>query len=165
MYRYVIKRLLFLIPTILGVILIIFVVMNLTPSTPGRIMLGPSATEADVEQLNHELGYDQPIMKRYVDYVVDVFAHQDFGTSYYTKQPVFDEIWPRYITTIKLALIGIDHDTGEVITGYYNCLMSDKAVMAANIQADAILDSVMANADSIVQKAEEIAENEGLDET
>ena len=107
MYRYVIKRLLFLIPTILGVILIIFVVMNLTPSTPGRIMLGPSATEADVEQLNHELGYDQPIMKRYVDYVVDVFAHQDFGTSYYTKQPVFDEIWPRYITTIKLALIGI----------------------------------------------------------
>ena len=43
--------------------------------------------------------------------------------------------------------------------------MSDKAVMAANIQADAILDSVMANADSIVQKAEEIAENEGLDET
>ena len=65
----------------------------------------------------------------------------------------------------KLALIGIDHDTGEVITGYYNCLMSDKAVMAANIQADAILDSVMANADSIVQKAEEIAENEGLEET
>ena len=65
----------------------------------------------------------------------------------------------------KLALIGIDHDTGEVITGYYNCLMSDKAVMAPNIKADAIFDSVMANADSIVQKAEEIAENEGLDET
>lgn len=107
MYRYVIKRLLFLIPTILGVILIIFLVMNLTPSTPGRIMLGPSATEADVEQLNHELGYDQPILERYADYVVDVFAHQDFGTSYYTKQPVFDEIWPRYITTIKLAAIGI----------------------------------------------------------
>ena len=65
----------------------------------------------------------------------------------------------------KLALIGIDRDTGEIITGYYNCLMSDKAVMAANIQADAIFDSVMANADSIVQKAEEIAENEGIDET
>ena len=107
MYRYVIKRLLFLIPTILGVILIIFLVMNLTPSTPGRIMLGPSATEADVEQLNHELGYDQPILQRYVDYVKDVFIDQDFGTSYYTKQPVFDEIWPRYITTIKLAFIGI----------------------------------------------------------
>lgn len=52
MWRYIVKRLLFLIPTILGVILIIFLVMNLTPSTPGRIMLGPSATEADVEQLN-----------------------------------------------------------------------------------------------------------------
>lgn len=65
----------------------------------------------------------------------------------------------------KLALIGIDHNTGEVITGYYNCLMSDKAVMAANIQADAIFDSVMANADSIVQRAEEITENEGINET
>ena len=68
MYRYVIKRLLFLIPTILGVILIIFLVMNLTPSTPGRIMLGPSATEADVEQLNHELGYDKPILERYAEH-------------------------------------------------------------------------------------------------
>lgn len=107
MWRYIVKRLLFLIPTILGVILIIFLVMNLTPSTPGRIMLGPSATEADVEQLNHELGYDKPVISRYVDYVVDMVAHRDFGTSYYTKQSVFNEIWPRYITTIKLALIGI----------------------------------------------------------
>lgn len=56
MYRYVIKRLLFLIPTILGVILIIFLVMNLTPSTPGRIMLGPSATEADVETAESRVG-------------------------------------------------------------------------------------------------------------
>lgn len=85
MWRYILKRLLFLIPTILGVILIIFLVMNLTPSTPGRIMLGPSATEADVEQLNHELGYDKPVISRYVDYVVDMVAHRDFGTSYYTK--------------------------------------------------------------------------------
>ncbi len=107
MYRYVLQRLLFLIPTILGVTLIIFLVMSLTPSTPGRIMLGPSATQADVDQLNHELGYDQPILKRYVDYVVDMVVNQDFGTSYYTKQSVFNEIWPRYIVTIKLATIGI----------------------------------------------------------
>lgn len=107
MYRYVLKRLLFLVPTILGVTLIIFLVMNLTPSTPGRIMLGSSATIEDVEQLNEELGYNQPILKRYVDYVVDMVANQDFGTSYYTKQPVFNEIWPRYIVTIKLALIGV----------------------------------------------------------
>lgn len=107
MNRYVLQRLLFLIPTILGVTLIIFLVMSLTPSTPGRTMLGPSATQADVDQLNHELGYDQPILKRYVDYVVDMVVNQDFGTSYYTKQSVFTEIWPRYIVTIKLATIGI----------------------------------------------------------
>ena len=95
MNRYVLQRLLFLIPTILGVTLIIFLVMSLTPSTPGRTMLGPSATQADVDQLNHELGYDQPILKRYVNYVVDMVVNKDFGTSYYTKQSVFSEIWPR----------------------------------------------------------------------
>lgn len=107
MYRYILKRVLFLIPTILGVTLIIFFVMSLTPSTPGRVMLGASATEADVEQLNHELGYDKPLLQRYVDYVVDMVVHQDFGTSYYTKQSVFSEVWPRYIVTIKLAFLGI----------------------------------------------------------
>ena len=63
-----------------------------------------------------------------MDYVVDVFAHQDFGTSYYTKQPVFDEIWPRYITTIKLALIGIILSTTYRCTARDNC--GGKAIFA-----------------------------------
>ena len=57
MYRYIIKRLLFLIPTILGVIFIIFLVMSMTPGDPARALLGSSAPQADVDQLNHELGY------------------------------------------------------------------------------------------------------------
>jgi len=107
MYRYVIKRVLFLIPTILGVIFIILLTMSFTPGDPARALLGASAPQADVETLNHELGYDLPFTKKYVNYVTNMVVHQDFGTSYFTKQSVFDEIWPRYLITIKLAFLGV----------------------------------------------------------
>lgn len=107
MYRYIIKRILFLIPTVLGVVLIIFFVMNLTPGDPARAMLGSSALQADVDKLNHELGYDLPFIQKYFNYIYNMVINQDFGTSYFTKQSVFAEIWPRYIVTIKLALMGV----------------------------------------------------------
>jgi peptide/nickel transport system permease protein len=107
MYRYVIKRLLFLIPTIFGVAFIIFLVMNITPGDPARALLGLSAPQADVDALNHELGYDLPFMQKYFNYLKNMIIHQDFGKSYYTKQSVFAEVWPRYIVTIKLALVGV----------------------------------------------------------
>lgn len=107
MYRYVIKRVLFLIPTILGVIFIILLTMNFTPGDPARAQLGDSAPQADVDALNHELGYDQPFTTKYLNYVENMVLHQDFGTSYFTKQSVFDEVWPRYQVTIKLAFLGV----------------------------------------------------------
>lgn len=107
MYRYIIKRLLFLIPTILGVVFIIFFVMNLTPGDPARALLGVSAPQADVDALNHELGYDLPFLQKYFNYIYDMVINRDFGISYFTKQSVFDEIWPRYLVTIKLAFMGV----------------------------------------------------------
>lgn len=107
MYRYIIKRLLFLIPTILGVILIIFLVMSITPGDPARALLGVSAPQADVNLLNHQLGYDLPFFQKYINYVKDIVVNQNFGVSYFTKQSVFNEVWPRYLVTIKLAFMGV----------------------------------------------------------
>lgn len=107
MYRYVIKRLLFLIPTVLGVIFIIYFVMSLTPGDPARALLGASAPQADVDALNHELGYDLPFLQKYVNYVKNVAVNRNFGTSYFTKQSVFDEVWPRFQVTLKLAFSGV----------------------------------------------------------
>ncbi len=107
MYRYVIKRILFLIPTILGVVFIIYLVMNITPGDPARALLGVSAPQADVDALNKELGYDLPFLQKYVNYIKNMVINRNFGISYFTKQSVFDEIWPRYIVTIKLALMGV----------------------------------------------------------
>lgn len=107
MYKYVLKRILFLIPTILGVTFIIFAVMNITPGDPGRAILGTGVSQADIDAYNHKLGYDRPFLERYVNYVKKMVVDQDFGTSYVTKQSAFDEIWPRYIVTLKLAFLGM----------------------------------------------------------
>ena len=107
MYRYVIKRLLFLIPTVLGVTFIIFLVLSMTPGDPGRSILGVSAPQEAVDQLNEELGVNDPFLVRYADYIKDIVVEQDFGTSYVTKQPVFAEVLPRFIVTLKLSLIGM----------------------------------------------------------
>ena len=107
MYRYVIKRLLFLIPSVLGVIFILFLVMSMTPGDPARILLGDAASQEQINELNRQLGYDLPFLEKYVRYVYQMVVHQDFGVSYFTKQSVFEEIWPRYIVTVKLAFIGV----------------------------------------------------------
>lgn len=107
MYRYVINRLLFLIPTILGVVFIIFLVMSITPGDPARALLGDAAPQTQIDALNHQLGYDLPFAEKYVRYVYQVVVHQDFGVSYFTKQSVFEEVWPRYKVTISLALMGV----------------------------------------------------------
>lgn len=107
MRKYILKRLLFLVPTILGVTLIIYAVMNITPGDPGRAILGQSAPQEDVDAYNHELGYDLPFMQKYFNYIKKVVTEADFGISYFTKQSVFDEIWPRFQLTIKLSLGGV----------------------------------------------------------
>ena len=80
-YRYVLKRILFLIPTILGVIFIIYFVLNLTPGNPGRSILGVSAPQEAVDQLNEELGYNDPLLVKYARYVKNLVVDQSFGTS------------------------------------------------------------------------------------
>ena len=107
MYKYIIKRLLFLIPTVIGVTFIIYFIMNITPGDPGRAILGSGVSQADVDAYNHAIGYDLPFLQKFINYLENMFLHGDFGISYVTKQPVFNEIWPRYITTIELAFLGM----------------------------------------------------------
>ena len=84
MYRYILKRILFLIPTILGVVFIIFFVLNLTPGNPGRSILGVSAPQEAVDQLNEELGYNDPLLVKYFNYLKNLVLNRSFGTSYFT---------------------------------------------------------------------------------
>ncbi len=106
MYSYVVKRLLLLIPIILGVTFIVFFILDLTPGDPGRLLLGPLAPQEAVDRKNEELGYNNPFFTRYLTYMGGALRG-DFGESYRTGQPVFDEIIPRFPTTLTLAFLAV----------------------------------------------------------
>lgn len=103
MYRYVLKRLMMLIPVILGVILLIFVVMDLAPGDPVLMVASPDATEAELEALRVEMGLDKGLIHRYINYLVNM-VKGNLGTSYTTKRAVLEVYLERLPETLKLAV-------------------------------------------------------------
>ncbi len=106
MAKYVVKRLLLIIPIILLVIFIVFNILNITPGDPATIILGKDAPQEAIDQLNKELGMDKPVMQRYLKYVTDA-AKLDFGTSYRSGKSVSEEILSKFPTTLKLAILSV----------------------------------------------------------
>lgn len=107
MTKYVAKRLLLLIPILLGVAFIIFTIMNITPGDPAVRILGPDSTLEAREQLRDQLGLNLPFWQRFFDYIAKIFTQLDFGNSYRTGKPVFDEIFNRLPVSIKVAFLGM----------------------------------------------------------
>ncbi|MBQ2896452.1 MAG: ABC transporter permease [Oscillospiraceae bacterium] len=114
MWKYVLKRILLIIPVLLGVTVFIFLVMELSPGDPASAILGAGATQEAIDLLNHELGYDRPAIVRLLDYIVGVFTRFDFGTSYITRLPVLEAILPCIPVSIRVAFNAI---TFAVILG------------------------------------------------
>lgn len=106
MYKYVLKRLLLTIPILLGVIIVVFIMINIVPGDPGRNILGMQAAQEDVDRLNHELGYDQPMLTRLVQYLEDIIFHFDFGKTWSTGNGVLKEISLYFIYTFRVVLFG-----------------------------------------------------------
>ena len=105
MLRYIVKRLLWLIPVIVGVITIVFAITVLTPGDPAASLLDRNATQEQIAEVHHRLGLDKPGVERWFDYVVGVFTRFDFGTSYTTMQPVRDEVLSKLPYTLILAVV------------------------------------------------------------
>jgi peptide/nickel transport system permease protein len=100
--RYVVRRLLLLIPVLLGVSVIIFMVLHLSPGDPAEIMLGSQATQADLERLRAELGLTQPLHVQYVHWL-GLVARGDLGRSIWMKRPVLGEVLTRFKATLVLT--------------------------------------------------------------
>lgn len=107
MIRYVIKRLLLLIPILIGVVFIIFTIMELTPGDPAVRILGIEASPKALEQLRIQLGLNKPLIIQFLHYLSNIIMHFDFGTSWRTKNPVFFDILPRIPVSLILASFGI----------------------------------------------------------
>lgn len=106
MLKYIGKRLLLLIPVMLGISLLIFFIMDLAPGNAATAMLGDAATPEAVAALEEEMGLNDPFFIRFSRYIGGVL-HGDFGRSYKTGESVVKEIAIRYPVTIKLAVFGI----------------------------------------------------------
>ncbi|MEK5037196.1 ABC transporter permease [Sporosarcina sp. FSL K6-3457] len=106
MLSYIGKRLLQLIPVLLGMTFIVFMIIRAIPGNPAQIILGQQASKEAVEALTIKLGLDNPWYIQYFHYLSDLFKG-DLGESMRTRAPVADEIWPYFAATFELALFAI----------------------------------------------------------
>ena len=106
MATYVVKKLLTLVPVLLGVSVLVFMIMHLTPGDPAETILGPDVPQATIDTLRHQLGLDQPIYVQYWHFLRELL-HGDLGTSVQNSQPVAMEVAARYPYTLELALVSV----------------------------------------------------------
>ncbi|MCT4663539.1 MAG: ABC transporter permease [Tissierellales bacterium] len=106
MLKYIFKRLLLLIPVLLGVTVMVFTVMHLFTTDPAEIILGQHATVEQKEALREELGFNRPLHEQYLEFLTGA-VKGDFGESLITKTSVVEEITQRLPATLELALAGL----------------------------------------------------------
>ena len=102
MLKFILKRIVMMIPVLLGVALITFSMMHFSPGSPADYILGDMATEADKQLFIEENGLDQPFFTQFFRYISNA-VRGDLGISYTTKQPVITEILNRFPITLSLS--------------------------------------------------------------
>ena len=100
------KRLMFAIPSLIGVVIVTFLLTRALPGDPAAYFAGPAATKEAVEQIRKKLGLDKPLIEQFFRYTNDL-AHGDFGNSLTTGQPVATEIRNRLPASAELTLLGL----------------------------------------------------------
>ena len=103
MTKYILKRLLILIPTLLGVSFIVFLLLYLSPGDAALAVAGPDATKEAVDSIRESLGLNKPFIVQYGNYLKNLIFHFDLGTSYHSGRPVTDTLIKVFPTTLKLA--------------------------------------------------------------
>lgn len=102
MLRYIGRRLLLIIPVLIGVSLLVFLVLSLAPGDPVVSMLGANASEEDIQNLREELGINDPLLVQYFRYVGNALKG-DFGISYKNQLPVINQVLDRFPNTLLIA--------------------------------------------------------------
>jgi peptide/nickel transport system permease protein len=100
------RRLAIVVPTLVGVVVVTFLLTRVLPGDPAAYFAGPTADAASIEQIRHTLGFDRPLLVQFVNYV-EALATGDLGNSLSTGQPVLDEIRARLPASAELTLAGL----------------------------------------------------------
>jgi len=107
MGRYVLRRLLQMIPVVFGVTILVFTIMYFIPGDPVKMMAGADATPTEIAALRQELGFNDPYLVRLGKFLGDIFLHFDFGVSWVYNTPVTTELLNRLPRTLIIAAICI----------------------------------------------------------
>ncbi len=106
MYKYILRRLLLLIPVVIGVSFVVYGIMSMVPGDPVYQVLSEDATPEQIAATRHEMGLDQPFMVRYGKYMLGLLRG-DMGKSYISKRAVFNTYMQRFPATLKLGVASI----------------------------------------------------------
>ena len=102
MIEYIVRRLLILIPVLLGVLTLVFIIVRLVPGDPIQAILGNISDKETIEALTHELNLDKPILEQYFLWLSGILQG-DFGRSFISRRPVLDELFVPLQTTLILT--------------------------------------------------------------
>ena len=102
MLKYILKRLLLIIPVVIGITLFIYLLLDLAPGDPTTLILGTDATTEQIAELRSELGLDNNVFVRYFNYMSSA-VKGDLGSSWYNSRPVIDEFMERLPNTLARA--------------------------------------------------------------
>jgi len=103
MIRYILIRIIYAIPTLIGAMIVMFILIRMLPGDPARLIAGPEALEQDVERIREQLGLNKPLYIQFIDYMSSILRG-DFGVSLKYGTPVIKEIMARLPYTIVLAI-------------------------------------------------------------
>jgi len=103
---FILRRLLATIPTLLGVLILVFLITRLTPGDPARQIAGAEASQEEVARLHHQLGLDRPLPIQFGVFLWDA-VQGDLGRSLLTDRPVFGELVSRFPTTFRVTTLAM----------------------------------------------------------
>ncbi len=105
MLKFVVRRLLLLIPVVIGVSIVSFSIMHMIPGDPARIIAGEGATVEDIMSIRIKYGLDRPLIEQYFRFMKGVITND--LRSIRTERPILTELLPRFANTAQLALVSI----------------------------------------------------------
>jgi len=106
MLLFILRRLILVVPILIGLTLLLFVVARLLPGDPVGLAAGPNASAETIAQLRQEFGFDQPLPVQYWTYLTGLL-HGDWGTSVFTRRPVFEDILTFLPATLELVFAAL----------------------------------------------------------
>jgi peptide/nickel transport system permease protein len=102
----ILSRLVWFVPTMAGLVVIVFLISNVIPTDPVKVLLGENATPAQIAAMRVKLGYDQPLWVQLARHFHDIMSG-NLGISIYSQRPISEDLWKRLPATLELTLVAI----------------------------------------------------------